>query len=98
GFGRAGLFLAVSGDGLLHVLNTSTGADRIPPVKFLPPNAKVGGLNLNDGVIYAATEDNCGGNPNALYALDMNETESGGTANKIASVAASGGAVIGSDG
>jgi outer membrane protein assembly factor BamB len=98
GFGRAGLFLAVSSDGLLHVLNTSTGADRIPPVKFVPPNSKVGSLNLNDGVIYAATHDHCGGNPDTLYALDMNETESGAVANNLTSDPGAGDAAIGSDG
>jgi outer membrane protein assembly factor BamB len=98
GFGRAGLFLAVSSDGYLHVLNTSTGADRIPPVKFVPPNSKVGGLNLNDGVIYAATHDNCGGNPDTLYALDMNETEAGALANNLTTHPAAGDAAIASDG
>jgi len=98
GFGRAGLFLAVSSDGFLHVLNTSTGADRIPPVKFVPPNSKVGSLNLNDGVIYAATHDNCGGNPDTLYALDMNETESGALANNLTSHPGAGDAAIASDG
>ena len=98
GFGRAGLFLAVSSDGYLHVLNTSTGADRVPPVKFLPPHAKAGSLNVNEGVIYAATEDNCGGNPNALYALDMNEPEAGEAPHRIASQPGLGGVVIGSDG
>ena len=71
GFGRSGAFVAVSSDGYLHALNTSTGADKIPAVRFVPANSKVSALNLNDGVIYAATEDNCGGNPNAFYALAM---------------------------
>ncbi|HVW84535.1 MAG TPA: hypothetical protein VHB50_07630 [Bryobacteraceae bacterium] len=71
GFGRSGVFIAVSSDGYLHALNTSTGADKVPPVKFLPPNSKVSAINVNDGILYAATLDNCGGNANALYALDM---------------------------
>ncbi|MDE3197136.1 MAG: hypothetical protein KGN84_12365, partial [Acidobacteriota bacterium] len=64
GFGRSGVFIAVSGDGNLHALNTSTGEDKVPPVPFLPPNAKASALNVVDGAIYAATRDNCGGNPN----------------------------------
>ncbi len=74
GFGRSGVFIAVSSDGYLHPLNTSTGADKIPAFAFLPPNAKTLGLNINNAIVYAATEDNCGGNPNALYALDMSGT------------------------
>lgn len=76
GFGRSGIFVAVAGDGSLHAVNPSTGGDKAPPVKFVPANSKVTGLNLNDAVIYAATQDNCGGNPNALYALDMSGEES----------------------
>ncbi len=75
GFGRSGVFLAVSSDGFLHALNTSTGADKVPPVKFVPPNSKLSALNVNDSVVYAATLDNCGGNPPALYALDMSGDE-----------------------
>jgi len=71
GFGRSGVFVAVGSDGYLHPLNTSTGADKVPPVRFLPANSKVSALNVNEGAIYAATADNCGGNPNNLYALDM---------------------------
>jgi outer membrane protein assembly factor BamB len=71
GFGRSGVFVAVGSDGTLHPLNTSTGADRIPPVRFVPPNSKLSALNVNEGIIYASTQDGCGGNPNALYALDM---------------------------
>lgn len=71
GFGRAGIFVAVSSDGTLHPLNTSTGADRVPSLKFVPPNSKLSALNVSEGFIYAATQDGCGGAPNALYALDM---------------------------
>jgi outer membrane protein assembly factor BamB len=71
GFGRSSVFIALSSDGYMHALNTSTGADKIAPVRLLPPNAKPVGVNISDAVVYVATEDNCGGNPNALYALDM---------------------------
>ena len=71
GFGRLGAFFAVGSDGYLHLLNTSTGQDLIPPVKFLPANAKVSSLNFTDNSVYAATLDDCGGNPNALYAIDL---------------------------
>ena len=61
----------VSSDGYLHVLNSSTGQDLIPAIRFLQPNAKVTSLNLRDNVVYATTADNCDGYRNALFALDI---------------------------
>ena len=61
----------VSSDGYLHVLNSSTGQDLIPSVRFVPPNAKVISLNLRDNVVYATTADNCDGYRNALFAIDL---------------------------
>jgi len=100
GFGRSGVFLAISSDGNLHPLNTSTGEDKVPAIPFLPPNAKVSALNLNDGVIYAATEDNCGGNPNKLYGIDLSseETKNYSYESAGASFAGAGGTAIGADG
>lgn len=71
GFGRGGpaVFWAVSSDGYLRTLRQQDGnATWIAPTKFLPANSDVSGLNVDDNVIYAATENNCGGNPNGLYA------------------------------
>lgn len=61
----------VSSDGYLHVLNSSTGQDLIPSVRFVPPNAKVTSLNLRDNVVYATTGGNCDGYLNALFAIDI---------------------------
>lgn len=90
GFGRLGTFFAVSSDGYLHMLNTSTGDDLIPPIKFLPPNSKVSSLNVNDNTIYAATLDRCGGNDNALYAIDLADENQ-----KIVSFSTNGSALAG---
>ena len=62
---------AVSSDGDLHVLNSSTGKDLLPPFKFLPTNATVTSLNLYENIIYATTTNNCDGFQNALFALDL---------------------------
>ena len=69
----AGPFLvyALSGDGLLHSLHLSNGADFEPPVKFLPPNANASGLIVIDQVAYVTTEGNCGGAANGVWALDL---------------------------
>lgn len=71
GFGRPGAFLAVGSDGELHVLNTSTGEDRVPPIPFVPAGTNVSSLNISDDTIYVATSGNCGAAPNAIYAADL---------------------------
>src|SRR5207248_1476424 len=62
---------AISSDGNLHVLNSSTGQDLLPPVKFVPPKAKVTSLNIWENLIYATTEDNCYGYRNVLCAIEL---------------------------
>jgi outer membrane protein assembly factor BamB len=93
GGNRSGEYFAVSADGYLHTLNTSTGQDRVEARKFLPANAKVGPTNIVDNTLYAATLDGCGGNANALYAFDLSPE------GKVVSVPMdTAGVAIGSDG
>ena len=61
---------AVSSDGAFHSLYVSNGEEPELPIKFLPANAKVSGLIIVDDVAYAVTSGNCGGAPNAIWALD----------------------------
>jgi outer membrane protein assembly factor BamB len=69
GRGGPAVFWAVSSDGYLRTLRQQDGnATWIAPTKFVPENSDVSGLNVDDNVIYAATENNCGGSPNGLYA------------------------------
>lgn len=65
----------VSSDGNLHQLNPANGEDVAPPVNFLPPNGKPYSLNLVDNVLYTITGQGCGGNPNAVYAIDLSSPE-----------------------
>jgi hypothetical protein len=62
---------AISSAGMVHVMNPQIGTDQIPPVKFLPANAKVVGSILVDNVLYAATTGNCGGAANGVWAVDL---------------------------
>jgi outer membrane protein assembly factor BamB len=62
---------AISSDGRLHRLNTSTGDDVVQPVSVLPANASVYGLNMADNVIYAATSHECNGAADAVWAVDL---------------------------
>ncbi|HVY94631.1 MAG TPA: hypothetical protein VHA14_17840 [Bryobacteraceae bacterium] len=62
----------VGPDGSLETLRQQDGDNKATaPVKFVPANSRVSDLMMDRGVIYAATENDCGGNPNALYAVDL---------------------------
>jgi len=91
---------AVSSDGYLHVLNSSTGEDLIAPIKFLPPNAKVTSLNVWETMVYATTGGLCDGYRNALYGLNLltNEKKVVVFAPEFGGFAGSGGTAIGFDG
>jgi sugar lactone lactonase YvrE len=69
----AGPFLiqALAGDGMYHSMHLSNGADFEPAVRFLPAGANASGFVLVDQVAYAATNGNCNGVANGLWALDL---------------------------
>jgi outer membrane protein assembly factor BamB len=62
---------AISSGGMVHLMNPQVGTDQAPPVKLLPPNAKVVGSILVGGVMYAATTGKCGGAANGVWAVDL---------------------------
>ena len=69
----AGRFVvyAASWDGRLHRLNLADGTEVAPPAAFMPPDGKPYALNLVDNVVYTHTAQGCGGNPNMVYAYDL---------------------------
>jgi outer membrane protein assembly factor BamB len=69
-----GIVYAVSSDGLIHSLNQHTGADLVPAARFIRGNAKVHDVISVANIVYAVTSDDCGGAPNAVWsvALDNN--------------------------
>ncbi len=81
---------AISSDGSLHELNLANGEDVSPPAKFEPPNGKTYSLSMIDDAIYATTAQHCGGNPNAVYAIDLDSPEK-----KVASFQTNGGGIWG---
>jgi PQQ-like domain len=89
-FGAARPLFVVSSDGKLHRLNTSNGSDQLPPLDFLPANAKASSLVLHENVVYTTTNSGCGGAPNAVWAIDVS-----GAAPKINSFPLNGGGVWG---
>jgi outer membrane protein assembly factor BamB len=91
---------AISSDGRLHRLNTSTGDDMAQPISVLPANARATSLNMMDNVIYTVTSHQCNDAPNAVWAIDLTADPprvrsfalNGGSAWGL------GGSVIGNDG
>jgi hypothetical protein len=99
GFGGPGELFAIGSDGYLRNLRQEDGnADATAPLKFLPANARVTGINVNSGMLYASTVNECGGNPNGIYAIKT----AGGTAVSLMTggtgASGSGGTAIGTDG
>ena len=64
---------AMAGNGMLHSLNVADGRNVRPPVKFGFPNGKSYALNMANGVIYTTTSQGCNGNPNQVWAIDLND-------------------------
>ena len=62
----------LAADGNLYRLDPSTGEDIKPPVKVMSAGARVANLNAEEGVVYTATSYDCGGAPNAVWAMDLN--------------------------
>lgn len=66
-----GAVYAVSSDGLIHSLNQHTGADLVPAARFIRGNAKVRDLITVANIVYAVTSDDCGGAPNAVWSIAL---------------------------
>ena len=91
---------AISSDGRLHRLNTSTGDDMAQPVSVIPANARSSNLIMVDNVIYTVTSHECGNAPNAVWAIDLSVDPIKVRSFKLdgSSGWGLGGAAIGSDG
>lgn len=62
---------ALGSDGWLRWVREQDGDTAVEPAaKFVPANSNVSGLAVDNSVVYAATQNDCGG-PNALYAMDI---------------------------
>jgi outer membrane protein assembly factor BamB len=72
GLGRpSGVVYALSSDGILHVLGLPSGKDIQRPAEFVPANAKWSDTIAVNTTLYATTTGNCGGAPNAVWAIDL---------------------------
>lgn len=75
GFGGPRPLYFVAADGKLQQVNTSDGSDRFPALDFLPAGARPESLLMTDNTVYAVTANECGGAPNALWAMDLAQEE-----------------------
>jgi hypothetical protein len=90
---------ALSSDGRLHRLNTSTGDDMTQPISVLPANARAANLNMIDNVIYTVTSHECNDAPDAVWAIDLNVDPPKVRSFAVQSARWSlGGAILGTDG
>ena len=102
GFGAPRPAFAVSSDGKLHLMNTSTGDDVTPPMPFLPANAQGSSLTVVDRTVYTTATD-CANGRSGVWALDLGGPEKKAApvaifALKGGSVSRHGGLAMGTDG
>jgi outer membrane protein assembly factor BamB len=67
----SGVVYALASDGILHVLGLQSGKDLQRPAEFIPANARWSDTVAVNTTLYATTTGNCGGAPNAVWAIDL---------------------------
>jgi len=70
-FRPSGVGYVISSDGMLHVVGLPSGKDIQRPAPFLPANARWSPPIAVNTTMYAATSGNCGGAPDAVWAIDL---------------------------
>lgn len=61
----------LSNDGMLHGLYVSNGRDHRPPLPFLPANSHARGLIVVENTAFVTTINRCGGTPDGVWSLDL---------------------------
>ena len=89
-FRESGVGYVVSSDGMLHVLGLPSGKDMQRPAPFLPAGSYWSAPIAIGTTLYTATSRNCGGAPNAVWAIDLDSD-----AKPVVSWKTNGGSVIG---
>jgi outer membrane protein assembly factor BamB len=88
----------LASDGYLHILDLSTGAESDPIQVLSLPYGKPYGLNLVNNVVYTVTGQGCGGVPNLLYAVNLENRKLTVSAPPQAGLWGTAGPAVGSDG
>ena len=90
--------MALTSDGVLHFVSPVSAKELLKPVQFVPSNAYAADLASINGVVYTATENECGGVPNAVWAIDPNAGNAQPTSWKTNGASIAGTLAFGSDG
>lgn len=89
----------LTSDGYLRIIDLATGTESAPPIQVLPlPYGKPYGLNLVNNVVYTVTGQGCGGVPNALYAVNLENKKLTVSSPPQAGLWGTAGAAVGTDG
>jgi outer membrane protein assembly factor BamB len=67
----SGVVYVLAGDGVLHVMGLPSGKDIQKPAEFIPANARWTDTIAVGTTLYATSSGNCGGAPNAVWAIDL---------------------------
>ncbi len=89
-FRPSGVGYVIASDGLLHVVGLASGKDIQRPAPFLPANARWSSPIAVNTTLYAATSGECGGAPNAVWAIDLDSD-----AKPVVSWRTNGGPIVG---
>jgi outer membrane protein assembly factor BamB len=81
----------VASDGMLYTAGLPSSKDIQKPAAFVPANANLSDPIVVNDVLYASTSGNCGGAPNAVWAMDLS-----GDARPVVSWKTNGGGPVGS--
>jgi hypothetical protein len=89
-FRPSGVGYVISSDGMLHVVGLPSGKDMQRPAQFVPPNSRWSAPIAVNTTMYTTTSGNCGGTPNAVWAIDLDSD-----AKPVVSWKTDGGGVVG---
>jgi outer membrane protein assembly factor BamB len=89
---------ALASDGVLHFVNPVSAKELLKPVPFIPANANATDLAWISSIVYTATVGECGGVPNAVWAIDPTAEAPQATSWKTNDASVAGTLAFGSDG
>lgn len=67
---KHGRLFVIAADGRLDTLSWLDGHSLLPPLRFVPPYAKMWSLNYVDGVLYTSVSQDCNDAHSAVYAMN----------------------------
>ena len=88
----------LASDGVLHFVSPISAKELLKPVPFIPANANATDLAWISSIVYTATVGECGGVPNAVWAIDPMAETPQATSWKTNGASVAGTLAFGSDG